>query len=105
MSDWEPVSFAAFGSVALKILDLLEWNRLPPERRPDLKDPVYWFGYIGSAFLAGILAYAYVRKGQPVKPLLAIHIGLTTPLILRAMANLVPPLPLKNVEPRNRGKS
>ena len=95
MDEWTPVGFAAFGSAAIGILELLERPNIPPPKRPNLRDPFYLAKFILMPILAGGLAFAYVKSGQQISPLLAMQIGASTPLILRAMAAVAPRLPTK----------
>jgi hypothetical protein len=95
-SEWEPVWFAIFGSLAINGLNLLEGLKLrktAPERSPDLKDPVYWITFLFNLFIAAGLAYAYVRSNQPLTPMVAINVGASAPVILRALANAIPSPP------------
>jgi len=82
--------FAFFGALALKLLELTELAKVPLASRPDLKDIVYWIPYLIMPIVGGGLAYAYVASSVEMKPMLAINVGVSAPLILRAMAQLNP---------------
>jgi hypothetical protein len=82
--------FGFFGALALKLLEFTELARIPPASRPDLKDAIYWVPYLIMPILGGGLAYAYIASSVELKPMLAINIGISAPLILRAMAQLNP---------------
>ena len=82
--------FACFGALAIKLLELAELGKVPIANRPNLKDPVYWIAYLVMPLLGGGLAYAYVASSVEMKPMLAINVGVSAPLILRAMAQLNP---------------
>ena len=82
--------FAFFGALALKLLEFTELAKVPAASRPNLKDIVYWIPYVIMPILGGGLAYAYVASSVEMKPMLAINVGVSAPLILRAMAQLNP---------------
>lgn len=82
--------YAFFGALALKLLEFTELAKIPKASRPDLKDPVYWVAYAIMPMVGGGLAYAYVASSVEMKPMLAINVGVSAPLILRAMAQLNP---------------
>ncbi|AZP12182.1 hypothetical protein [Undibacterium parvum] len=81
-----PVLFAVFGAFATKFLELAELHKLPKSQRPDLKDWLYWFSFFIMPVLGGGLAFMYVSSDIVLKPVLAVNIGISAPLILRAMA-------------------
>jgi hypothetical protein len=82
--------FAFFGALGLKLLEFTELAKVPAANRPDLRDVVYWVPYFIMPVLGGGLAYAYVASSVEMKPMLAINVGVSAPLILRAMAALNP---------------
>lgn len=84
------ILFAAFGGVAIQLLNLAEVHKLPPDDRPNFKDPLYWLAYLIAAAVAVLVAWAYVASGFELKGFLAIHIGASSPLLLRTMATLLP---------------
>jgi hypothetical protein len=86
---------ASAGALGLKLLELAEIRNLPPERRPNLKDIIYWASYVIMPLLGGGLAYIYIISDISLKPILAMNIGISAPLILRTMAQsaqLSPPV-------------
>lgn len=85
-----PVLFAIFGALAIKLLELAELPKIPVAQRPDFKDWVYWVPFIVMPILGGGLAYMYVMSGIALKPILAVNVGVSAPLILRAMAEVNP---------------
>ncbi len=82
--------FAAFGGVAVQLLNLAEAHKLPPDERPNFRDPLYWVAYLVAAGIATFVAWAYVASGFELKGFLAIHVGASSPLLLRTMASLLP---------------
>lgn len=84
------VLFAIFGAIGMQLLTLVELKNIPKNERPDFKDVFYWLPFIVSPILGGGLALAYVYPADALKPLLAINVGVSAPLILRSMANINP---------------
>ena len=85
-----PVLFALFGGLAIQVLGVLELQNIPKIQRTDLRDPIYWLSFVLMPFLGGGLVLAYIYPNSPMEPLLAVNIGVSAPLILRAMAKVVP---------------
>lgn len=84
------VWFAMLGALAVKLLELAELYKLPPVERPDLKDCLYWLPFFILPLLGGGLAYVYVSSKTELTPILAVNIGISAPLMLRAMAQSIP---------------
>ncbi|MBF5040425.1 hypothetical protein INP77_13070 [Methylophilus sp. 13] len=84
------VLFAFFGAFAMQLLSLMEIRNIPKTQRPDFKDLFYWLPFIVAPLLGAGLALAYVFPSDVLKPLVAINIGVSAPLILRSMANINP---------------
>lgn len=86
-----PAAWFAFGgALGLRLLEFAELAKVPKANRPDLKDPIYWISFVIMPILGGGLAYAYVASSVEMKPMLAINVGVSAPLILRAMAQVNP---------------
>ena len=99
---WNPlvysVLFAAFGGLAFKLLELAELRNVPKSQRPDLKDPIYWLPFLIGPIVGGALAVAYGYPDDPLKPLVAVNVGVSAPLILRSMA-AINPLDTNGIDP------
>jgi len=93
------VWFAAGGGLAANFLTLLDLRNTPQAQLPDFKSIFYWLPFVLMPLLGAGLAYAYVMSGVELKPIVAVNIGITAPLILRAMANTAPTTPLKPPDP------
>lgn len=78
------------GALAVKLLELAELHKLPTVERPDLKDWVYWLPFLILPLLGGGLAHVYVFSDTQLSPILAVNIGVSAPLMLRAMAQASP---------------
>jgi hypothetical protein len=85
-----PVWFAMAGAFAIKLLEIAELHRITPAERPDFKDILYWVPFLILPILGGGLAQVYVSSDAILSPLLAVNIGVSAPLMLRAMAQAVP---------------
>jgi len=88
-----PLILAIVGGFAVNFIQLLEYAKLPKIKRPEFKDLLFWLPYIGWPFLSYILAFAYIESGIMLSPLLALNVGLSAPLIFRAMINANPMQP------------
>lgn len=84
------VLFAFFGALGMQLLTLMEIRNIPKTERPDFKDFFYWLPFVIAPILGGGLAIAYIFPGDTLKPLVAINVGVSAPLILRSMANINP---------------
>lgn len=84
------VWFAIFGSFAIKLLELAELHKLPRLERPDLKDWLYWIPFLILPILGGGLAQVYISSNTILNPILAVNVGVSAPLILRAFAQMNP---------------
>ncbi len=93
------VFFAVFGALAMQVLSLMERKNIPKTERPDLKDFFYWLPFIVSPLLAAGLTAAYIYPTDDLKPLVAINVGVSAPLILRSMSNLNP-IDQRGINPR-----
>jgi len=81
---------AAIGGFSFNLLQLIEYSKLSKTERPDFKDPLFWVSYVVWPSLGGILAFAYHKSGITLSPILAFNVGLSAPLILKAMVQANP---------------
>jgi len=87
------IIIAAFGGLAYNVVPLLELWKTPKESRPDLSEWLYWLPYVIWPFLAGFLLYLYESPEMKLSKLLAFHIGITAPLAIRTMIQILPVTP------------
>jgi hypothetical protein len=85
-----PVVLAAIGGLVVNVLSLLELQNVPKDRRPDFSDPLYWLPFLAWPILGGIVGYLYNDATSPLGKLVAFHIGVSSPLILRTMVTVIP---------------
>lgn len=93
-----PILLAAMGGFAINILHLVEYSKRPKTERPDFKDWLFWVPYLAWPVLGSVLAFAYLESGVQLSPILALNIGLSAPLIFRAMIEANPVKP-KAIDP------
>ncbi|MBI1923831.1 hypothetical protein HYR99_06230 [Candidatus Poribacteria bacterium] len=73
----------------------LVWYNLAKRKPDDLshllpQEPIYWVIIAGRILVGGILVVAYLRSGISIQPILAIHVGITTPAIVGSLASQAP---------------
>lgn len=89
MSD--AVWFAIIGGFVVNILGLAELRNVPKPKRPDFKDWLYWLPFVAWPGCGGLLVAAHEwDDAVQFSALLAFNVGLSAPLILRAMASVNP---------------
>jgi len=88
--DYSLVVLAGVGASLVNLLNLGEAYNLPPEERPNFKEPLYWLSYLIASGIGTFVAYIYLASGFEFKALLAVHLGASSPLIVRAMVFAVP---------------
>lgn len=79
------ILLAAFGGIAVNVLNLMELQRVERDQRPDFKDLLYWLPFVVWPILGGVLAYAYETETDH-NAILAINIGVSAPLIIPAFS-------------------
>jgi hypothetical protein len=82
-----------FGLIGGALAEVLKWWQLREAPTPPayLKSGFYWIITVIMALVAGILAIAYGIDAN--KPVLAINVGVSAPLILKGLASVVPTKP------------
>jgi len=87
-SIYTTVMCAAFGGVALPLIELSNLPNRPKAEHPDFKSIIYYLALGIQSFVGGVIAWAYVQSGFQLTPLLAINVGVAAPVILRGMTAL-----------------
>jgi hypothetical protein len=83
--------YGTLGGVLINIVRLAELASVPRiERPPTFSDPLWVFNFLALPLVGGVLAFTYHQDGATLKPLLAMNIGLSAPLILKTLAAVVP---------------
>ena len=83
------ILLAAFGGIAINLLNLMELQKLEKGQRPDFRDPLYWLPFVVWPISGAVLAYAYETETD-LNAILAINIGVSAPLIIRGFAAASP---------------
>lgn len=91
----EYVMIAAAGGLTYNVVPLLELWKTPKNSRPDLKDILYWLPYLVWPIVAGFLLYLYESPTITFSKIIAFHIGLSAPLAIRKMIDVLPVIPSK----------
>jgi hypothetical protein len=84
---WSVFGFGVLGGI---LAELLKWYQLREAEHPPayLKRAFYWVLTIVMFLAGGVLAVVY--NVDPSKWLLAMNIGISAPLILKALASVIP---------------
>jgi hypothetical protein len=91
MSELAAFAFGTLGGLLISVVRLAELAALPRiERPPTFSDPLWVFQFFALPIVGGILAFVYQADGVLLKPLLAMNIGVSAPLILKTLAAVVP---------------
>jgi len=94
MSELGAFGFGTLGGLLISVVRLAELAALPRiERPPTFSDPLWVFKFVALPIVGGILAFVYQADGVSLKPLLALNIGISAPLILNTLAAAVPKSP------------
>lgn len=88
--NWTPLILAFLGGLAVNLLNLMELQNVPKDRRPDFKDLLYWLPYVIWPLMGALLAFLYQETDTQMSRLLAFQVGASAPLILKAMARAIP---------------
>lgn len=84
-----------WGVLGGTLAELAAWFRLRQlvraERPEYLKDPFYWVITALMILAGGVLVAAYIMSGMgEIKPLMAVNIGATAPLIIQTLTAAAP---------------
>ena len=83
--------FGTLGGLLVNVVRLGELSTLPRiERPPTFSDPLWVFQFFALPIVGGVLTFVYQADGVILRPLLAMNIGVSAPLILKTLAAAVP---------------
>jgi hypothetical protein len=86
-------AFGIFGGVLGEAAGIMAFQRVTVKQRPEwLRSWFFWLFVVFRVLCGGILVLAYLRSGVSLNAFLAIHIGASSPLIIRTLINEVPPI-------------
>jgi len=87
MNEVSAFAFGTVGGLLINVIKLAELADRPRiERPPTFSDPFWVFQFFALPLVGGVLAYVYQADGVALKPLLAMNIGVSAPLILKTLA-------------------
>ena len=86
----EPVILSGLGGLCYPLLAFFESRNVPKNKRIDLLNIRFFMLVLLNVFFALLIGYAYFSGKSDVNKLLAIHIGISAPLIIRTMAATIP---------------
>jgi len=89
----EGVILSALGGLAYPLLSLLERIQQPNAVKIDLKDLSFYVSILIYVFLASVIGYIYFNDKLEFgvnDRLLAFHVGITAPLLVRTLATAIP---------------
>jgi hypothetical protein len=94
MSDWlTGFLFGCFGGLLAGLLGWFELRRHALQDLPQwFKSPFYWAVTFLMVIAGGGLVIAYIRSDIALKPILAINVGASAPLIVKTLASKLPPV-------------
>lgn len=95
-----PIVLAVVGGFFVNILQLMEYANRPKLERPDFKDGLFYVPYVAWPTISGVLAYAYIESGVVLSPIIGLNVGLSAPLLIRAMTE-ANPFKASTIDPGN----
>ena len=91
--------FGFLGGLLIQIVELTELANIPPIQRPaTFTDPLFVFKFIALPVVGGVVTLLYHLDGTALRPLLAVNIGASAPLIIKSFASAIPSTKPKNVD-------
>lgn len=84
--------YGILGGFFAELLGLYKLRTLAPAAFPSyLKSKFYWIITVVMILAGGILVWVYVKSGLDLKPIIAVNIGASAPLILGSLIHSEPP--------------
>jgi hypothetical protein len=84
--------YGVMGGVFAELLGLYKLRTQAPSAFPTyLRSGFYWSVTIAMVFAGGVLVWVYNHSGLDMKPLIAVNIGASAPLILGSLIQTTPP--------------
>lgn len=89
--------FGLLGGVFAELLGHFRMRTSAPGELPSyLQHWYYWLVTFGMIVAGGVLAFAYVKSGMLLPPLIAINVGASAPLIIGNLTAKPAVIPEKN---------
>jgi|WetSurMetagenome_2_1015567.scaffolds.fasta_scaffold113242_1 hypothetical protein len=84
------LSIASIGAIFANLIRYMVARSRPEETRPDF-DKFYWaWFFLIFPLISVFLILCYLLEGTEITPFLALHIGVTAPLTISALAGITP---------------
>jgi hypothetical protein len=84
--------YGIFGGLLAELLGLYKLRTQAPAAFPSyLRSKFYWLVTIAMILAGGGLVLIYNKSGLDLKPIIAVNIGASAPLILGALVQTTPP--------------
>lgn len=85
----EPVVLSMCGGLMYQLFPFIEYNK-DPGNKPDLFNKGKLGAIIIHIIFSGVIGYAYFADYPTSSKMLALHVGVSTPIIMRALAAIIP---------------
>ncbi len=93
MEAFEGFWWGAFGGIAAEGFALYNLAQKKPSNAPDLLKSFWYWVFITFRILAsGVMVVAYIKSNMSLTPILAIHVGISTPFIIGSFMSQTPPI-------------
>ena len=86
------ILFGLFGSILGDLLFLTKLRQIPKDERPNFRKISFYIPIVVNAIIGFGFVMAYYYTIEELTPILAIHIGASSPLIARIMLTTKPPI-------------
>ena len=84
--------YGIFGGLLAELLGLYKLRTQAPSAFPSyLRSKFYWLVTIAMILAGGVLVLIYNKSGLELKPIIAVNIGASAPLILGTLIQTTPP--------------
>ncbi len=84
--------YGTIGGLLAELLGLYKLRTQAPSAFPSyLKTIFYWLVTIGMILAGGVLVWIYHKSGLDLKPIIAVNIGASAPLIIGSLVQTKPP--------------
>ena len=92
MGGFEGFLYGFAGAFAALLVEVVDIQRQPRNRRPRLQERSFWVARMGLVVFGGILVTAYLGAHMPMNQVVAIHVGATAPFFLGGAVKATPPI-------------
>jgi hypothetical protein len=91
--------YGVLGGIFAELLGWFQLRKQAPESLPQfLKSWFYWGITLGMILAGGILVVIYLASAIPLKPILAVNIGASAPLLIGAFVAQTPSISPRKID-------